>query len=108
MFGLPVDNPDVICPDCRRPMIELDKMARAANGDAVGLDAGDGYFGNMYSGAGRSILALELFFQMIDMLFGSIRTAFRARKLRKLAAETLPQFPRSVICPVCFFLLRRK
>jgi len=108
MFGVPIDNPDVMCPDCRRPMIELDKMARAARDDAEGLDLGDGYFGNMYSGAGRSILALELFFQMIDMLFGSIRAAFRVRKLQKLAAENLPQFPRSLICPACFFLLRRR
>ena len=108
MVNIPIDNPDVICPDCRRPMVELHKMADVSGNDALGIDGGMGGFGNPYSSVGRGMILFDMFVQLIDFAFGSLIAAGRGRKLKRLAAATLPQFPRSLICPSCFFLLRRR
>ena len=43
---------------------------------------------------------------LIDIWYG-VRSLFRKRKVYKLRAEILPQFPNSQICPQCLGVVRR-
>jgi hypothetical protein len=86
-----------LCPKCRYPMLRLceyDGTSSASNRDFERDDCGDfGVFGVI-------ALGLRLLFAMVPGL------ATRQRRARAAAIkqQVLPQFPNSLICPICCYV----
>ena len=108
MFSLPSDGQDRLCPECRRVMVDLSRYAAAVDNDATGLDGENHPMGNMFTSTGRDIILIEMIMGAINFVFGGIIAANRRRKVKKMAQDILPQFPKSQICPACLFVLKLK
>ena len=100
LMSVPFTSSEVFCPECRRPMVELAKYQRAIDGDSILGDATPAPIGP----AGRAFFLLSIF----DFVLDAISMALHQSKAKKLCARELPQFPNSLICPKCLFLIRRK
>ena len=100
MYNMPSGNHDVICPECRRVMVALAGYDRAQQ--TGGLTDNQDVFAVM--GHRNPFVLFEAFNWVMDY-FIDVR---RGKKIECLCRDILPHFPRSVICPACLFLLRRK
>ena len=106
MFSFASDNPDRTCPECHRIMVDLRRYAVAVDNDATGLDGENHPMGNMFTSTGRDIILIEMIMGAINFVFGGIIAANRRRKVKRMADEILPSFPKSQICPACLFVLK--
>jgi hypothetical protein len=70
--------------------------------DVAGLSDNQVYFSPR--GGGEIWFLLD----MIGSLFDFVAERFRKARVRRICRDVLPQFPASLVCPVCLFLLRRK
>jgi len=102
MFGLPTDA-EVICPHCRRVMVDLASLDDAAGRDAAGNSTGSGY-ASPRNAAG----SVFLFFGVIDVIMDILFSIFHRRKVKRLCQTVLPQWPKSLVCASCLFVMRRK
>jgi hypothetical protein len=91
-----------MCPDCRRPLVELSKYRRVIDGDAAVGDAID--IPRRYNPASEVFFLFAVFDAMLDSIFVMAHKS----KAKKLCARELPGFPNSLVCASCLFLLRRK
>jgi hypothetical protein len=98
MFNLPNAKIDRMCPDCRRPLVELSKFAAVLDNDAMLRDN----FSTPFGYAGRTMLILEL----IDIMINNIAWTFRRQKIINIINKTLPDYPHAEICANCLFILR--
>lgn len=100
MFNLPIDNPDVICPHCRRPMVDLAGYDLAVRRDVHRSDG--------FRPKNRVGIPVFLVLGLLNSLTDSLVQWLRARKVDRLCRQELPLYPKSLICPVCLTVLRRK
>lgn len=101
MFGIASDNPDVMCPSCRRVMVDLKGYDEASGGDALSMS--DGF--RAPSRGGRQIFLL---FEVFDFLLESVLMMAKVRKIKRLCQDELPANPKTLVCPVCLFVFRRR
>jgi hypothetical protein len=88
------------CPQCHYPMLNLSGFEGVSSRDAQGFNNRDLHD---YSFWGWWAIAYGIFAGMWSGL-GTLR---RRRQVKKLRAEILPQFPKSLICPHCLQVLRK-
>jgi len=105
MYNLPGDNLDRPCPDCHRIMVDLSRYGDTED-IGGGLDSSD-LSGYGY-GYGQSAGEIFFLFAIFGAIFESIGAAFRRARLRRICRRVLPEYPRSLICPSCLFLARRR
>jgi hypothetical protein len=98
MIGLSSDDPDLMCPDCKRLMVRLDRYETAI--DAHGAEAAGGGF--------TPVTRMTIGFLMFDWLINALFAWRHRAKSRKLCAEVLPNYPNSMVCAYCLFLYRRR
>ncbi len=105
MFGFSSDNPDLSCPSCHRPMVNMTDYYDALE-TGVGISIGTEL--PLIVGARRRYInpfaVAELFGNLVD----NILNFGRDRKGAKLCREILPNFPRSQICSECLYVYRNK
>jgi hypothetical protein len=109
MFGMSSDNPDVLCPDCRRPLVPVRTFARALGLDTTVL--GDDFTSPLdgsgeIDGAGATIFAFEVVNAAIDGVLNWLHRQKAKRLCRRLLAEN-PR-TKNLICASCLFVYRRK
>ena len=103
MFNIQVDNPDILCPECHRTMVELAKFYHSMQEDGtMGTDAPIFIRSGFQYGL-NPIAVIELLNGAIDAIF----LKFRNKKVERLCAQVLPRYPKSLICPNCLYLWRR-
>jgi len=100
MFNLPIDNPDIICPSCRRPMVDLAGYDLAVRRDVERTDG--------FRPKNRAGIPVFLFLGLLNWLTDSAVQWLRIRKVDRLCRQELPPYPKSLICPSCLSILRRK
>ncbi|MBC8143791.1 MAG: hypothetical protein H7Y38_20360 [Armatimonadetes bacterium] len=103
MFGMSSDNPDLSCPSCHRPMINMSDYY-----DALGTGVSIGVESSLIIGSGRSrtlnpFVPFEAFSNLLDNLLNWGRD----KKGAKICREILPHFPNSQICSECLYVARR-
>jgi len=104
MFNIEVENPDVMCPNCHRTMVELAKFYHAMHEDGGTMGTEAPLFVGMGFRFGLNPIAvLELLNGLWDLLFLKLRN----KKVERLCTEVLPRYPKSLICPNCLYLWRR-
>jgi hypothetical protein len=99
MFNLPNAPTEHMCPDCRRPLVELASFAHVMDNDGMLRDS----FASPIGMGGRTLLFLQLF----DMLLDNIIWLFRREQIKRIIRTTLPDYPNAQICANCLFLLKR-
>jgi len=105
MFGFAPDNPDINCPDCHTLMVDMSKYADALN-EGVGFGADSPLY---LRGAGRrGGLNPFGFAELIGSLVDGILDIGKNSKAKRLCRDTLPDYPKSQICPKCLYVFRRK
>ena len=103
MFSLEVENPDIPCPECQRILVELAKFRRVMHEDgSLGSDAPIFVFSG-FRFALNPVAMYDWFNGAWDALFLHQRN----KKVERLAAEILPRYPNTLICPNCLYLWRR-
>lgn len=101
-MSVPFTSSEVLCPECRRPMVELAKYQRVIDGDSLVGDAIP--LPSRFNPGGR----VFFFFAIIDLILDSIFMMAHKTKAKKLCARELPGFPNSIVCTQCLFVVRRK
>ena len=81
-------------------MLELQKFEGVSSRDAAGFggkEARDYWFWGWWA----------VVHDLLSEVWHSIGLAWRKRKVRRLRAELLPQYPNTLICPQCFHIIKR-
>lgn len=94
------------CPECLYPMLKLSEYDGNCSLDAPGFnspDARDSPFG--ISGW---TLVFDILREVGDDVGTAVRNLARRRKVKKLRAETLLQWPQTLVCPHCLFLRKER
>ncbi len=101
MYNLTSDNADVLCPNCRRVMVDLDDYGAAADTGILNTNVGGGW---MSWQAEEVFWAIDIF----NVLVAAVVDVFRKARVRRMCRRERAVYPRSLICPACLYLLRRK
>lgn len=92
------DAPDewVECPHCHSPMVPLraHEVNKSSESPAVEAELWEFLLWGWIAFA-------------VNFAHGLVTYASRKRKLATLKRDVLPRFPRSLICPRCFYITRR-
>jgi uncharacterized protein YbaR (Trm112 family) len=109
MFGFSSENADVVCPDCRRPLVPVRSFAQALGLDTTVL--ADDFASPMdhsgeLDGPGATLFAFQVLNAMVDGVLGW----FHKLKAKRLCRRLLEENPRTktLICASCLFVYRRK
>jgi hypothetical protein len=96
MMGLSSDDPEILCPDCKRLMVLLYKYE--------GVIDSQGH----QDGMAEVLPAVEGLRHLLifDSLLNVILAWFHRRKARRVCALHA-DYPQSLICPTCLFVFRR-
>lgn len=90
------------CPECLYPMLKLSEYDGDCSLDAPGFnssDARDFPIGDH---------AIVFVFEILRDVGTALRSLARRRKVKKLRAETLLQWPQTLVCPHCLFLRKER
>ena len=104
--NVPRDDDWVSCENCRTWMVPLAK--HEVESVSYSLPGRDDVLHDSFWWWGWIHFVALAVFGLFVVLYEEIVTAFRRRKLAKLKAEILPQFPNSQVCPRCLKVQRRK
>ncbi|MBC8134934.1 MAG: hypothetical protein H8F28_03495 [Fibrella sp.] len=106
MLGFTSDNPDLSCPSCHRPMVNMTDYYESL-GTGVGI--GIGSDSNMIVGYGmRRTINPFAVGELLGSLIDNVLNMGRDKKGAKLCREILPNFPKSQICTECLYIYRNK
>ncbi len=107
MYPLGAEYADVLCPDCRRVMTELRRYAPVAGNDSAAMDdilpqptlrdEGGGFW-----------MMFAVFGFLASAITNVLTGGLRRRKVQRLCQALLPDYPKTLICPACLFVARRK
>ena len=96
-----------LCPNCRHIMVKLDGFDGTSSADAVSSDFG--------SGAGSSFqnfdwIGIVLFgaIGIVGTIFEETKIALKRRRAKRLRKAVLPDYPFSLVCPLCLEIVRRR
>lgn len=109
MYGI-ADNSWVPCPDCRTALVELDGYDRVVGRDAVAYNDGGDDTGPYFLGFGMRMagFVMSLVGAAVASLVGGTAISLRERKVKNLCRTLLPQYPNTLICPRCLFVVKRR
>ncbi len=105
MISISTDNPDVSCPSCHRPMINMTDYYEALD---TGIGISIGSESPLVIGCIRRRINPIAVAEILGTLMDSVLNMSRDRKGAKLCREILPRFPRSQICSQCLSVYRRE
>lgn len=106
MLGFSSDNPDLSCPSCHRPMVNMVDYYESL-GTGIGISIGSDspmIIGNWNRRAVNPFAIAELISNLID----NVLNFGRDKKGAKLCREILPNFPKSQICSECLYVYCNK
>jgi hypothetical protein len=96
-----------LCPHCRYPTLKLKDFEGASSLDAPGFDGvGAREYGSTHDYS-LWFLGIVIVRDVLKEIGKSLRLLRRRHKVKKLRAETLPQFPDALICPLCLHIMKR-
>lgn len=104
MFGFASDTPDINCPNCNRPMVDMKTYQKALQ-DGIGVGADSSWL--IGAGRNRTINPFAVA-ELIGNIVDSILDFFRNKKAAKLCEQVLPEYPKSQMCVLCLFVYKRK
>ena len=101
MYPLGAEYADVLCPDCRRVMVELARYAPVAGADSAPMD--DALpMPSLRGDSGGLWEVFSIFGLLAGVLTSLFTGGFRRRKVQRLCQTLLPEYPKTLICPAAF------
>ncbi len=98
MMGISSDDPELMCPDCKRLMVRMDRYEGAID-MYVGEGSGGGFIPVTRSTAG---------FMLFDWCLNSLFAWRHRAKSRKLCNSVLPEYTNTLVCAQCLFTYKRR